>query len=130
MIDTRPTRQVVSSDPSGIEGGAHARHGFDHVAYCAPVSAATSFHTDAGLLGLCWRRAAVEAVSADGIALSLKTKVAPGGYLVVELRRASQSLSRTLLVRVAQATARVDGSWHIACSFEDESGLAKLSEER
>jgi len=117
-------------EPRADLSAALVRHGFDPVAYCAPLSSKTLFQTKADLLRMFWRKVAVEAVSASGIALFAKFKVEPGAYLAVELRCASLGLSRTLLARVASIAPRTDEGWTTTCAFDDPSSFEKLNEER
>jgi hypothetical protein len=129
MVHAGAIRQAAPLQTSANESGAQARYDFDPVVYWAPLSDKSSFQIEADLLSMFWRRAVVESVSAAGIGLSAKTKVEPGAYLVVELRRASLDFSRTVLVRVAKVGLRMDGGWTVSCVFEEPSSFMNLNEQ-
>lgn len=55
-------------------------------------------------------------ISTAGVGLVLDRRVTPGTILAIELQR-QQRVARTLLARVAHATANDDDTWTIGCEF-------------
>ena len=119
MVDSRATPLTKSCVASAMDRSASNRREREHLAYCAILPGKPSMPIDAELLRMFWWKAVVEVVSAEGITLFAKFSVDAGAYLVVELQHESQGPSRAQLARVNHASKRVDGSWHLACSFED-----------
>jgi hypothetical protein len=119
MVKTGATPSMKSCVASAVEGSAPIRREREHLAYCAVLPGKPCMPIDAELLRMFWWKAVVEVVSAEGITLFAKFSVDAGAYLVVELQNDSQGPSRAQLARVNHASKRVDGSWHVACSFEN-----------
>jgi hypothetical protein len=92
----------------------------DLAAACRPAGT-----RDVGWLGR------VRDISQGGIGLLLRHRFRPGTSLSVELRESTGTFLRTVLVRVAHATAIVvDGTdyWLLGCAFESPLSDAEFQE--
>jgi serine/threonine protein kinase len=62
----------------------------------------------------------IQDISATGVCLLLRRRFEPGTMLTAELQGATESITKTMLVRVLHVQEQARRSWSIGCSFDRE----------
>jgi hypothetical protein len=80
----------------------------------------------AGTRDLVARSAAIENISARGLALSLRRPLRRGSRLLIQITSAAPDVTCDLSAHVTHATKQPDGKWLIGCTFARELTPSEL----